>query len=248
VELATRAFATPEGYGVAFPGAGIPESAFSMLEFGVGNGGSFQMLLHFRDVWRKRLRLKNKVIGVGFDTFAGIPAPRPGDVGLPWREGDFSDVNMESLQTHLAARFNNFRLVKGQFKDTLKQCDQFLRDHPPVFVSIDCDYYSSTMDVFEHLLPDIAPHGCLFYYFDEVSINFWSEKTGELRAITEVNAGRFGSDICLVEYPLWIETREMRHYKQIYRLFHLRAAEKAARSRPPGTSRQVTRAPRISPL
>jgi hypothetical protein len=40
-----------------------------------------------------------------------------------------------------------------------------------------------------------------------------------------VNAGRFGSHICLVEYPLWIETREMRHYKQVYRLFNLEAAE-----------------------
>jgi hypothetical protein len=247
VELATRGFATSEGYAVAFPGAGNPDSAFSMLEFGVANGHSFQVLLHFRDVWLKRLHLENKVMAVGFDTFEGIPAARQGDVGLLWREGDFTRVDLDSLQTCLDARFNNFRLVKGQFKDTLPQYDLFLREHPPVFVSIDCDYYSSTMDVFGRLLPDIAPHGCLFY-FDDVGINFWSDKTGELRAIAEVNTGKFGSHISLVEYPLWIETREMRHYKQVYRLFNLEAAEKLRRSRPPCASKQVTRSTRISPL
>jgi hypothetical protein len=218
-----------------------------MLEFGVGNGEGFQILLHFRDVWLRRLRLKNKVVAAGFDTFEGIPAARPGDVGLPWRKGDFTDVSMESLKLYLDTKFKDFHLVKGLFKDTLKQHDQFLREYPPIFVSIDCDYYSSTMDVFEHLLPDIAPHGCLFY-FDDVGINFYSEQTGELRAIAEVNAGKFGSHIGLVEYPLWIETGEMRHYKQIYRLFNLEAAEKAARSRPPGRPKQVTRSTRISPL
>lgn len=247
IELATRAFATEKGYAIAFPGAGNPNSTFSMLEFGVANGHSFQIMLHFRDVWLKRLGLKNQVIAAGFDTFEGIPAARSGDVGLPYRKGDFTDVSMPNLQTHLAARFKNFRLVKGEFKDTLAQCDQLLRDNPPVFVSVDCDYYSSTMDIFEYLLPERAPHGCLFY-FDDVQATFWSEKTGELRAVAEVNAGRFGSHICLVEYPLWIETGEMRHYKQIYRLFNLEAAEKAARSRPPSVSRQLTRSSRISPL
>jgi hypothetical protein len=76
IELATRSFATPEGYSVAFPGAGDPDSKYSMLEFGVGNGNGFQILLHFRDVWLKRLLLKNKVSAVGFDTFEGIPAAR----------------------------------------------------------------------------------------------------------------------------------------------------------------------------
>lgn len=247
IELATRAFATANGYVVAFPGAGDAKSTFSMLEFGVANGHSFQVMLHFRDVWLRHLGLGNQVIAVGFDTFEGIPAARSGDVGLPYRKGDFTDVSITDLETHLAAHFKDFRLVKGEFKETLGQCDELFRDNPPVFVSIDCDYYSSTMDIFEYLLPERAPHGCLFY-FDDVQSTFWSEKTGELRAIAEVNAGRFGSHICLVEYPLWIETGEMRHYKQIYRLFNLEAAERAARARPASVSRQLTRSSRISPL
>lgn len=247
VELAVRAFATREGYAVAFPGSGNPESGYSMLEFGVANGGSFQILLHFRDVWLKRLRLKNTVTALGFDTFGGIPAPRDGDAGLPWKEGDFQRSDLENLQAHLERRYSDFRLVKGQFKDTLEDCDEFLRRNPPIFVSVDCDYYSSTMDVLEFLLPEIAPHGCLFY-FDDVAINFWSDKTGELRAISEVNAGRFGPHISLVEHPLWIETGEMRHYKQVYRLFNLEKAEQQLRDSAPRALKHVPRSDRIAPL
>lgn len=247
VELAFRSFATRDGYTVAFPGSGNPESKYSMLEFGVANGGSLQLLLHFRDVWLRRLRLQNTVTVMGFDTFAGIPAARPGDEGLPWKEGDFHRSNLEDLQAHLQNRYTNFRLVKGEFKDTIGNCGECLRQSPPIFVSVDCDYYSSTMDVLEYLLPDIAPHGCMFY-FDDVSINFWSDKTGELRAISEVNAGRFGRHISLVEYPLWIETGEMRHYKQVYRLFNLQKAEKQMRDSLSRTPKQVPRDKSVVPL
>jgi Macrocin-O-methyltransferase (TylF) len=250
VELATRSIALPkdyDGHGVPFPGLGDPDSRFSMLEFGVASGDGFQVLLHFRDVWLRRLRLRNKITVIGFDTFEGMPAPRPGDQGLPWRGGDFTSANMEKLEAYLSSRFTDFRLVQGRFNESLRECVPFLRDNPPVFVSLDCDYYSSTMDVLECLLPDLAPHGCLFY-FDDVNINFWCERTGQLRAIAETNAGRFGSHIRLVEFPLWIATGEMRHYKQTYRLVNLEAAERLARSRPAGKSRQATRGRRISPL
>jgi len=218
-----------------------------MLEFGVANGNSFQLLLHCRDVWRQRMGVKNKIIAVGFDTFQGMPPAREGDVGLPWREGDLPS-DLDGLRKHLKSKFSDFQLIKGYFGDSLKECKQLLRTYPPVFVSIDCDYYSSTMDVFEHLLPDVAPHGCLFY-FDDVSVSFYSDKTGELRAISEVNAGRFGSHISLVEYPLWIETREIRHYRQVYRLFNLETAERQYKvSREVRALKRAPRQKQLSPL
>jgi hypothetical protein len=64
-----------------------------------------------------------------------------------------------------------------------------------------------------------------------------------------VNAGKFGSHIQLVEYPLWLETREMRHYKQIYRYFNLDLAEK--KQQEIRLVRELKRAPRtvrVSPL
>jgi hypothetical protein len=217
-----------------------------MLEFGVANGQSLQIMLHFRDVWLRRLRLKNKVVVAGFDTFEGIPGRREGDDGLPWREGDFSESDEGKLKQALSRKFEDFRLVKGRFTDTLPSCREFLREYLPVFVSVDCDFYSSTMDIFNELLPDVAPHGAIFY-FDDVSINFYSDKTGELRAVKEVNEGAFGKHIQLIEYPLWIETREIRHYRQIYRLFNLETAERMAQSRS-GGFKQVPGTGRLSPL
>jgi len=245
VELATRAFATRTGYATTFPGAGDPRSSYSMLEFGVAAGASFQLLLHFRDVWLRRLKLKNRVVALGFDTFEGLPSARDsdGDDAAPWEEGNFKSNVFEVDQYLRSCGFSDFRLVKGLFSDTLPQQREVLRKSPPVFVSIDCDYYSSTIDIFDALLPEVAPHGCMFY-FDDVSFDFYSDLTGELKAIAEVNGGRYGKHIQLVHYPLWIETHEMRHYKQVYRLVNVEKAK--AQVPPKGLNLAPLRGP-ISP-
>ena len=249
IELALRALSSPDWDRFSLPGAGHPTNKYSMLEFGVANGHSFQLLLHFRDVWQQRLGLKNQIVALGFDTFEGLPEAGPGDSGLVYRVKDFSDVDLDALQKRLSAhRFAKFELIKGVFSATLPSKVEFLREHVPIFVSIDCDFYSSTMDVFEALIPTgIAPHGCMFY-FDDVSINFGSDKTGEMRAIREVNEGRFGQHICFVEHPLYIETGEIRHYHKLWHLFDLNAAEKAAAARPTDHKLQVVTEHRISPL
>jgi hypothetical protein len=242
IELAARALASPDGYG------GIvldPSRTYSVIEFGVAQGNGFQLLLHCRDVCLRKFGLSNKLLALGFDSFEGMPAPRAGDDALLWRSGDLPG-DMASLQRHLESRFADFRLVKGYFSESLPREGTFLREHPPVFVSIDCDY--STMDVLDYLLPEIACHGCLFY-FDDVSINFCSDRSGELKAIREVNDGRYGDHIQLVEYPLWIETGEMRHYRQIYRLFNLEVAEKQQRDvRSARPLKQAPRGRQLSPL
>ncbi len=243
VELATRAFATGAGYGTAFPGAGDPTSTYSMLEFGVANGRTFQLLLHFRDVWLRRMNLRNRVVALGFDTFEGLPPPREGDEAAPWQQGDYRG-DADEVQRYLEkCGFTDFTLVKGFFKDTLAKQADLLRCCPPVFVAVDCDYYSSTIDIFDALLPELAPHGCMFY-FDDVSVDFYSDLTGELKAITEVNRSRYGNHIQLVDYPLRIETDEMRHYKQVYRLVNL---EKMKAQVPPRGIDLASPRGRISP-
>lgn len=243
VELAVRAFSTRAGYGTAFPGAGNPASSYSMLEFGVAAGGTFQLLLHFRDVWLRRMKLQNRVVALGFDTFEGMPSSRAGDDGAPWLTGDYRG-DVADVESHLQqCGFNDFRLLKGLFKETLAEQVEFFRQCPPVFVAIDCDYYSSTVDIFDALLPELAPHGCMFY-FDDVSVDFYTDLTGELKAIAEVNRGKYGNHIQLVHYPLWIETGEMRHYKQVYRLVNL---EKAGQQLPHREIDPAPRRGRISP-
>jgi hypothetical protein len=241
IELATRALASGYG-GFTFP----PSQGYSLLEFGVANGDSLQVLLHFRDVWRRRFPGTPRMTAVGFDTFEGLPAPRPEDRGVDYRQGDYAG-RLEEVQAHLTNRYADVRLVKGLFQNSLASEREFLIANPPIFISIDCDYYSSTMDVFRALLPAIAPHGRLFY-FDDVSLNFGTDLTGELRAIREVNAGCFGSDVQLVEYPLHIETGELRHYRQMYRLFRMATAEAQAVAQRDRPVAHALRRSQVSPL
>jgi hypothetical protein len=213
------------GYGVKFP----PVSAYSLLEFGVFDGSSFEKMLRFRDVVARRLRLEKRVVCIGFDTFDGLPEQRPEDVAAPWLPGDFV-TDLDTVRTRLS-RYRDFELVKGLFSETLPDWRDRLEQAPPVFVSIDCDYYSSTIDALQHVLPN-APTGC-FFYFDDVAIHYFSDRAGELQAVREVNEGRFGEHLQLAEYPLWIETGEMRHYRQLYRLLNLERGG-LARARPDG--------------
>lgn len=219
---------------------------FSLLEFGVAEGDGFTRLLHFRDVWARRLGIRSQILAVGFDTFEGLPEPRAEDYATGWLGGDYPG-DLPSLQGYLGVRFQDFVLIKGLFSDTLRAQRTLLQEFPPIFVAIDCDYYSSAVDVLQELLPDMAPHGCLFY-FDDVGVNFYSDKTGELRAIAEVNAGRFGPHLQLVEFPLWLETGLLGHYKRVYRLVNLETAEKLTPSARGRSPRRTPRRARVSPL
>lgn len=244
MHLVSQALASPDGYGGMMLD---PGGSYSVIEFGVARGGGLELMLHCRDTCIRKFNLTNKIYGLGFDTFEGLPSPRAGDEASVWRTGDYPG-DIEVVQKNLEKRFSDFRLIKGYFSESLPGQSEFLRANPPVFVSIDCDYYSSTMDVFDALLPDIAVHGCLFY-FDDVSINFYSDRSGELKAIREINEGRYGEGIQLVEYPLWIETGEMRHYKQMYRLFNLQTVEKHYEEiYSKRDIEHVTRNSRLSPL
>jgi hypothetical protein len=200
-------------YAVRFPKA----DTYTMLEFGVASGGSFERMLHFRDVLRWRLKVSQRVRCVGFDTFEGLPPRRPEDKVAPWLEGDFA-ADIDDVRARLA-KYSDFELVKGLFSETLPSWRANLAQAPPLFVAIDCDYYSSTIDVLKEILP-LAPTGCMFY-FDDVHIHYWSDRAGELQAVREVNEGRFGDHLHLAEYPLHVETGEARHYKQLYRLLNL---------------------------
>jgi Macrocin-O-methyltransferase (TylF) len=202
-----------QGKGVRFP----KSDTYTLLEFGVAGGASFKKMLHFRDVLVRRCKIKQRILCVGFDTFAGLPAKRPEDKAAPWIERDFA-CTVEVVRSGLKG-YSDFELVEGLYSDTLPAWKDKLEMAPPLFVSVDCDYYSSTMDMFEVVLP-VAPTGCMFY-FDDVSILFWSDQAGELQAVREVNEGRFGKYISLSEYPLWIETGGIRHYKQLFRLVNL---------------------------
>jgi hypothetical protein len=201
------------GRGVRFPKA----ERYTFLEFGVAGGESFERLLRYRDLLKRHMQIREPITCVGFDTFTGLPERRGDDLAAPWLRGDF--VSDLTAVNERLSRYRHYELVAGLFAETLPGWQERLEREPPLFVSIDCDYYSSTIDVFREILP-ACPTGCTFY-FDDAAIHYWSDRAGEMQAVRDVNEGRFGAHISLSEYPLWIETGEIRHYRTLYRLLNL---------------------------
>jgi hypothetical protein len=193
------------------------EGKFSILEFGVADGYSFTKKLYAT----RYLEMEDQVIVHGFDTFEGLPenrdrADRALVEGEEWIEGQYHG-RYEDLFSYCASRYSNFRLHKGLFQDTLT--DGLLaefEEHLPILIWIDCDYYSSTRQVFERLTPYI-PSGCVIY-FDDINHNFGSRFTGEMRAVWEINRGAFGDRVELVpDYELSCDTN------RVYRFVNLEA-------------------------
>lgn len=158
----------------------------SVVEFGVAGGSGLAEL-------SRMARLATESTGVeieiyGFDSSVGLPKPHDHrDLPYVWRAGDFV-MDVEALQ----AKLPEVQLVLGEISETV---EGFLTDHRPApigFVSIDVDYYTSTVSSLrlfdgedEFFLPRV------FLYFDDtvgdddqVTHNEW---VGELAAIREFN-------------------------------------------------------------
>lgn len=175
----------------------------SVLEFGCAFGAFTGKLLSIVEF----LRASTRVQVIAFDTFSGMPSASdasdklpysPYSKGSPWVEGSFS-ADVQTVERRLQNMgFTNFELVKGVFSESLTdELVSKLSSTPPALVIVDCDYYSSTKDVLSRILK-ITPSGTVFY-FDDVWFNWYSKRSGELRAIEEVNSGAFGKQFELVE-------------------------------------------------
>jgi predicted O-methyltransferase YrrM len=107
----------------------------------------------------------------GFDSFEGLPET--------WRP-EF-EAGMFSTGGRLPQVERNVSLIKGWFDETLPR---FAAEHPgPVaMLHIDCDLYSSTRCVFDHLGERIGPGAILV--FDEF-FNYPGWEEHEFRAFSE---------------------------------------------------------------
>jgi hypothetical protein len=153
----------------------------SVIEFGVAGGNGLVSL--------DRIAEKvEEIFPVGIDVYgfdAGTGIPRPQDYrDLPnlYTEGAFL-MDEEKL----GKRLKKAQLILGLVEDTVQR---FIDSGPsPVaFISIDLDYYSSTMQAFRLLEADQAlllPR--IHCYFDDVMGFTFSEYTGERLAILEFN-------------------------------------------------------------
>ena len=147
-----------------------------LVEFGVFGGGSFLRLIQ---IFRP-LSVINRYYG--FDGFKGMPKP---DLQLDhpyfWHEGAFADTSKEGVLRYLAdnlGRLDDIEIVEGWFSETLPAMrDRILQ---VAFARVDCDLYSSTVDVFD-FLPDRLVNGAIVYFDD------WTHEagTGESKAFFE---------------------------------------------------------------
>jgi Rps23 Pro-64 3,4-dihydroxylase Tpa1-like proline 4-hydroxylase len=151
------------------------------LEFGVAGGNGLVALEAAAD--RVRSAFGIEVAVYGFDSGRGLPPPSDHrDAPFLMATGDFP---MDEVK--LRARLRSTTLKIGLIAETLPEFLEETRA-PVGFVSVDVDYYSSTVDVLR--LFDAAPELLLprvMCYFDDVVGYPWGDFNGERLAIAEFN-------------------------------------------------------------
>jgi predicted O-methyltransferase YrrM len=130
------------------------------LEFGVNTGGTINHIA---------TTLSHRTI-YGFDWFEGLPED--------WRP----EFKKGTFRRSPPAVRDNVQLVMGLFNQSLPG---FLNDHQDniAFMHVDCDLYSSTCDIFEHIYMRIVPGTILV--FDEF-FRYIGWQNGEYKAFNEL--------------------------------------------------------------
>ncbi|CAE8706435.1 unnamed protein product [Polarella glacialis] len=148
------------------------------LEFGVFNGSSINFIA--RSLRETAGRLNDSVpLVYGFDSFEGLPAD-----WHKFRTGSFAVAREPDVE-------ENVRLVRGWFNETLPAFLSGLGLAQPSlgseaakpwvrFVHLDCDLYSSALEVLRLLAPFFRAGSILI--FDEL-VNYDQFEAGELRAL-----------------------------------------------------------------
>ena len=192
---------------------------FSIIEFGVADGYSFTKLLYAVHY----LKMEDRIRVHGFDSFEGLPdkttsADHSLVIGGGWSEGQYKG-RYDNLMNYCRGKYKNFKLHKGLFNETIT--DDFLEtltEQAPILIWVDCDYYSSTKEIFERIIPYI-PSGCVIY-FDDIYFNYSSRFTGEMKVVWEINHGKFGEGIELV-----LDTALSWDSNRVYRFININQAK-----------------------
>ena len=157
------------------------------LEFGVFNG---QSIIETYGVLRGLL---TRVYG--FDSFAGLPTLSAEDSASlnltpSFAEGNFKSLPVDVIRSYILSSSTrlgaeNLVLTQGFFKDSLPIFNKAeFKDKGPCLVAhVDCDLYSSSMDVFA-FLEDVVTTGT-WLLLDDYWLYCGSPKHGQRRAFEE---------------------------------------------------------------
>jgi hypothetical protein len=131
-----------------------------IVEFGSFRGGNALFMARLVQLLYPGMRV------YALDTFEGMP---PTDQAVDAHgEGDFSDVNLDELQTlAIDSGLDNLTFVKGRFEDTApalleNQVERVCLAH------IDCDIFSAVSFSYEVVRPYMVPKGYLV--FDDATV------------------------------------------------------------------------------
>jgi hypothetical protein len=192
-----------------------------IIEFGVAQGAGLYNLADIASKLSKSYGVDYTVIG--FDSGAGMPEPIDfRDHPEKYRTGDYppGKLNLNNLP-------NKTNLIYGPISQTVPEFIKNLqKDEIISFVSIDVDYYSSTMECFEIFQADadyFLPSTIL--YFDDVNNPDHNEFMGELLAIAEFNqATEFKKISKMTQLSNWRIFKNALWLDQMYFLHVLDAA------------------------
>lgn len=123
------------------------------LEFGTGEGFSFACA-HRANLRSSKLLRKLW----GFDSFEGLPQETSErDQHRAWVEGEMA-IGLQQFERHCRRNgIRNYELVPGFFSESLSRFGD--ADFPVgsiAFAYVDCDLYTSTLDVLKFLEPRLA--------------------------------------------------------------------------------------------
>ena len=154
-----------------------------ILEFGVASGAGLFNLQSIANRLSKIYNLDYQIIG--FDTGKGMPpALDYRDHPEKYSKGDFPPLKLSENNLQ-----KKTKILYGDIKDTVQLIKNELSENVAIgFISVDVDYYSSTISCLESLKFE-----SLYYlpntvmYFDDVSSTDHNEFCGQLLAIREFN-------------------------------------------------------------
>lgn len=156
------------------------------MEFGCHEVSTFRMALNTLGSHGKPNRVEKFI---AFDSFEGMPEPECIDKQKIWRSG----MNFTSLNTFRnITKRDSYRVeaVKGYYYESLKKW-RFPPSSRLAMAYIDCDYYSSTVDVLT-FLEDKISHGTLLA-FDDWDCYYSDPGRGQRKAFAEFKE-RLSSD------------------------------------------------------
>ena len=157
----------------------------TVIEFGVANGAGLYNIQKISKRITKVTGIQFKIFG--FDTGAGMPPPVSyKDHPDLYNEGDFP-MDFHKLQESLD---ENTKLIIGKIDETLPIfMKNNFEDSPVAFISIDVDYYSSTVEALKILEMDSEQYlPRVSIYLDDLQDKSHNSWCGESAAVIEFSS------------------------------------------------------------